>query len=149
MRDVREVGEAGDFFQVGDRHHLLAGRLLALEGIGVSTHKSNTHQFIGGAILESLTGIPGLGPQQYVVEHGRNRDIAPSAKLNFLRRRAEAVTVSILLEIASNHLIEGVGTHLGVYPILQNVPAATSGIESGRKLRRNVGIIEHLLIGSE
>lgn len=104
------------------------------------------HQLVGRALPHRLAGIALLGPQHGDVEHRGARDIVPVAERNLLGRSRIAVTVLIAVEVGSDHQIGRIGADLRVDPVLEKVPAASSGIETRGVLRRNVREVEDLLV---
>ena len=111
------------------------------------THEGGALDLVGRAVLQGLPAAAALGADQPVVEHGRHRHVRPSAEGNGLRGDGVSVAVGELLEIRTDHHVERIAAHLAVHPVLQRVPTAAARIESGGKLRGDVGIMENLRIG--
>ena len=133
MGDVGEVGDAGDLFQVGDGHQLLPGDGLA--DVHVGADEGDALDFIGRAVLQRLARVSFLGAEKDVVEHRRHRHVGPAAEGDSGRILGFAVGVGVLVEVAAEDLVEGVGADFRVDIILQDVPAAATGVEAGGQLR--------------
>ena len=108
-------------------------------------HESRTLQFIGGTVQHGFIRIPLLGAQAKRIEHRRHigGDV-PEARAAL--RGAVPVGIRPLVIISPDHHIERIGTPVVVDLVLEVVPRTVAGVERRAVLRRDIGVIRHLLV---